>query len=127
MHNKKEDDCKVQKLILHHKKAGIIYTRKQNDIIHRAAVMCAEVSHSRHSPSSAGVSPLGGVLEEPLLPRSPETGVPRLVSEANTSGCSSVVVTSTPLSASEPHWDLGEGLEVGEVRVSSRVCSSEVF
>ena len=71
------------------------------------------------------VSPLGEVLLD-VLGLSPETGVSLLVSEANTSGCSSVVVTRTPLSPSEPHWDLGEGFEVGWPTPSSRVCSSEV-
>ena len=75
-----------------------------------------------HNPSSPTFSSVGeGLLGDPS-----EAGVPRLVSEMNTSGCSSVVVTRTPLSPSEPHCDLGEGL-VGDWRVSSRVCSSDVF
>ena len=85
-----------------------------------------------HIPSSAVVSPLGDALEEVaallmLAPLSLSTGVSRLMSETNTSGCSSVVVTKTPLSASEPHWDLGEGLEEGLWTLSSRECSSVVF
>ena len=78
-----------------------------------------------HNPSSPAVSS----VEEGLLGDPPEacsSGVPRLVSEMNTSGCASVVVTRTPLSPSEPHCDFGEGL-VGDWRVSSRVCSSDVF
>lgn len=68
-----------------------------------------------------------GLLGEFPEACSPKTGVPRLVSEMKTSGCSSVVVTRTPLSPSEPHWDLGGLVVVGELRLSSRVCSSDVF